>query len=63
MKSYSGPIAEAGVTVAFVSGSPFIEGFSRETEMPAGPSRASGFFVGLPDDLQTPGNHSVLFTF
>jgi hypothetical protein len=36
----SRPIAQAGVTVAFVPGSPFIVGFAGETEMPANLSHA-----------------------
>jgi hypothetical protein len=50
MKWCSRPIAQAGVTVVFVSGSPFIEGFARETEMPAGLSDAPRQFIGFPDD-------------
>jgi hypothetical protein len=50
MKWCSGPIAQAGVTVAFVPGSPFIESFARETEMPAGLSDTPRQFVGFSDD-------------
>jgi hypothetical protein len=61
VKGRAGPIAQAGLTVTLVPGVPFVEGLARKTIMPAGLGNASGEFVGLPDKLQTPGNHSVLF--
>lgn len=63
MKRRSRPIAQPGITVTVVPGFPFVEGFSRKAEMPAGLSNASGKLVGLPDQLQTPANHSILFSF
>src|SRR5258706_4454696 len=56
-----GPIAQAGFTVTLVPSAPLVEGFAREAEMPAGLSNASGQLAGFPDQLQSPGNHSVLF--
>ena len=37
-----GPIAQAGFTVTLVPSAPFVEGFAREAEMPAGLGNASG---------------------
>ncbi len=42
--------AQSGVT-AFIPGSPFMKGFARETEMPAGLSHASRQLVDVTDDL------------
>jgi hypothetical protein len=61
MQRRSGPIAQASLPVALVPSAPFVEGFARKTEIPAGLSYASGQVVGLPQELQPPGNHSVLF--
>ncbi len=61
MKRRSGPIASASFTVCLVPSSPFVEGFARKAEVPAGLSYASGQVICLPQELQTPGNHSVLF--
>jgi hypothetical protein len=61
MKRRSGTIAWASVTVGLVPSSPFVEGFARKAEMPAGLSYASGQVVGLPQELQPPGFCSFLF--
>jgi hypothetical protein len=63
MKRRPRPIAQPGVTVTVVPGFPFIEGFSGKAKMPASLSNASRKLVGLPDQFQTPGNDSVLFSF
>jgi hypothetical protein len=54
-------VAQAGLTVVFVAGSPFVEGFARKAEVAARPGNASGQIAGLPQELQTPGNHSIQF--
>src|SRR5450755_4048817 len=60
VKRRPGPITEARLTVALVPGSPFVEGLARKAVMPARLSHCSRKVTGLPDQLQTPGNHSVL---
>jgi hypothetical protein len=47
--------------VTLVSGFPFVEGLARKAEVSAGLGDAPGHVTGLPQQLQTPGNHSVLF--
>jgi hypothetical protein len=62
LKRCPGPIAESGITVAFVPSSPFVKGFARKAVMPADLSDTSRDLVGLPDDLEPPSNHSILFS-
>src|SRR4029077_335565 len=47
--------------MTLVSGSPFVKGLARKAEVSAGLGDAPGHVTGLPQQLQTPGNHSVLF--
>jgi hypothetical protein len=61
MKRGSWPIAKTGLTVTLVPSSPFVKGFAREAEVSAGLGDDPRHFAGLPQQLQTPGNHAVLF--
>jgi hypothetical protein len=61
VKRCAGPIAQTTLTVALVSRSPFVEGLARKAEASAGLGDAPGHVAGLPQQLQPPGNHSVLF--
>src|SRR5262245_23061642 len=44
----SWPIAQACLTVTFIPGLPFVEGFAREAEVPAGLRNASRHLIGSP---------------